>query len=69
MITCSQKEQRMLSLPAACLQLGMTWAQAYNALLSGRLEGEQRGARWFITAESVDRLARAVGSEPTTQRR
>ncbi len=53
----SENTKAMISLPQAGAALGMTWGQTYNVLLRGVLEGEQRGNRWFVTKESVSRLA------------
>ena len=52
---------RMIPLPLASRRLSWTWAQAYNAVLSGKLAGELRGARWFIVEESVEQLLRERG--------
>lgn len=52
----------VIPLPVASARLRLPWAAAYNALLSGKLEGELRGGRWFVTEESVLRLARERGS-------
>lgn len=61
-MTRNEVDPGMLPLPAAGLRLGMTWAQVYNALLSGQLKGEQREGRWFVTAESIERLSDAIRS-------
>jgi hypothetical protein len=50
--------QSVMPLPQAGARLGMSWGQAYNALLLGQLEGKQVGSRWFVTTASVERLAR-----------
>jgi hypothetical protein len=40
-------------LPLAAAELGLSWAQAYHAVLTGRLQGERRGARWVVSVDSV----------------
>lgn len=50
-------ESRMVPLPTAAARLRMPWARAYNALLAGKLVGEQRGNRWFVAETSVEQLA------------
>ena len=56
---------KLIPLPLAATRLRMTWGQAYNATLSGKLEGERRGSRWFVTTASVHRLARERGLKET----
>jgi hypothetical protein len=47
---------RMLPLPDAAVRLRLTWSQIYAALLSGRLQGERRGRRWFVSEASIERV-------------
>jgi hypothetical protein len=54
----------MIPLPVACARLGLSWAQGYNKILRGELEGELRGSRWFISVESVERAGRERSSRP-----
>ncbi len=42
------RETRRVPLPEAAAELGQTWAQTYNAVLSGKLVGEKVGTRWFV---------------------
>lgn len=55
-----------MPLPRASQALGVPWHTAYAMVLSGKLEGEQRGARWFVTTRSVEELAR---TRPSIQKR
>ena len=48
-----EREVRMVPLPDAAARLRLSWEQAYRALLSGRLEGERRSGRWYVTERSV----------------
>ena len=62
--------QAMMSLPQAGARLSMTWSQTYNAILRGKLRGEQREGRWFVDVGSVeslerDRTARSEGAMAT----
>jgi hypothetical protein len=47
-----------MPLPRACHELGVPWHAGYGLILSGKLEGEQRGSRWFVTKQSVEAVAR-----------
>lgn len=51
-------DRQLVPLPAAAVRLRMTWGQVYNAMLAGRLVGLRRGTRWYVTDDSVARLAR-----------
>ncbi len=44
----------------AALELGMPWRRAYDLMLSGCLRGERRGARWFVSRESVAAFRREL---------
>lgn len=47
-----------LPLPAAAVQLGLSWSQAYNAVLLGHLEGRQsQNGRWLCSPSSIERFA------------
>jgi hypothetical protein len=50
---------REMPLARASMRLGMRHWQAYNALLSGELEGRQlANGRWIVLTASVERLER-----------
>jgi hypothetical protein len=40
-------------LSVAARALGMSYLQAYNALLVGRLQGRRLKGRWWVTAECL----------------
>lgn len=52
----------LLSLALAAHALGLSYSQAFTAMLKGRLEGHNINGRWFITRTSVATYA------PSTQR-
>jgi hypothetical protein len=62
-------ERRMITLPDAAVRLRLSWSQAYGALLSGQLQGERRGRRWFVSEGSVTRLLTANSREATERGR
>ncbi len=51
-------DKKTVSLPQAARELGVTWTAAYNALLTGQLDGMQVRGRWQVTRASVERLRR-----------
>ena len=53
-------------LTAAAHQLGLSWQQAWRALLVGQLSGEKRGGRWFVYSASVAELAGRLSTRETT---
>lgn len=55
MATSSEK---VIPLTQAAQRLAVRYGAAWDAVLRGELEGEQRDGRWFVTAESVSRLER-----------
>ncbi len=58
----------MIPLTDGAQRLSMSWERAWRALLAGRLEGEKRCGRWYVSTVSVERLVaerERVASEPT----
>jgi hypothetical protein len=54
-----------MPLPRAAVRLRLTWAQAFNALLAGRLDGRQaENGRWWVSSSSVERLAAQRDEQP-----
>lgn len=51
-------EQEGVPLVLAAQQLGMRYDRAWQYVLQGKLEGEQRGGRWFVSRASIARMAR-----------
>ena len=49
------RESHEVPLASAAMELQATWPQAYNLLLSGRLEGRKVRGRWLVSRESVER--------------
>ena len=59
MQAADSKKEIPLSLAAA--QLRMTWRQAWDALLTGRLRGKQSATgRWRVESGSVEELKREL---------
>ena len=54
-----------LGLADAAHMLGVSWAQAWRMVLTGRLDATKRGGRWQVSAASVHRelLRREVASK------
>ncbi len=50
-----------ISLPQTCLELGISWGQAYRLVLRGELEAKQVGRDWLVNPESIARAQKAVG--------
>jgi hypothetical protein len=55
MKTMKEQKKAEISLAAAAQQLGISWQRAWRLVLTGELDGRQRGGRWFVQAESVAR--------------
>ena len=49
--------ETMIPLPDAAFVLGMTWDHVYRLVLSRKLLGEKRGARWYVDAAAVKKMA------------
>ena len=49
-------ECKQIPLTEAAHRLSMPWEKAWRALLTGRLEGQKRGGRWYVSTVSVERL-------------
>ncbi len=64
-----QPGARMIGLAEAAQQLGLPYQDAHRLVLTGRLQGEKRGNRWYVPKQSVEKLlaeeARAVGRHGT----
>jgi len=53
-------EQREIALSDAAQRLGISWERTWRLLLTGRLRGEKRNGRWFVSATSVELLRTAT---------
>ena len=60
-MAASQHISTEVPLPVAAAALHLTWAQAYNELLSGRLKGVHRDGHWFVSRDSLDLLRKERG--------
>lgn len=58
----ARKAEVLVEVPLvdAALRLGVSWDRAWRLLLTGRLEGRKDGRRWVVSAESVERLRKAL---------
>lgn len=45
-----------ISLPEAAALCGLTWHQAYAALLAGSLHGRREGRNWLVDRRSAEAL-------------
>jgi hypothetical protein len=48
-------------LPVGAARLGLTWRQAYDLALAGKLRTRRDGARWLVAESDLARLARERG--------
>jgi hypothetical protein len=63
-----------IDLAAACAALKIPWHVGYRWVLVGRLKGERRAGRWFVTEQSLADLRsqpegreRLTGEAPTVE--
>jgi hypothetical protein len=54
----SDVEWRTLAQTAATLRI--SWAIAWRLVLLGQLVGEQRGNRWWVRADSIEKMRRQL---------
>ena len=54
-----------ISLPQAAQRLRIPWRAAWEKIMTGAIEGEYRGGRWYIDARSVERVAAERDHETT----
>jgi hypothetical protein len=59
-------QEQAMPLPLAAAQLRLSRAMAYNAVLTGRLDGVRIKGRWYVTVTSVERASRTEASSPTS---
>jgi hypothetical protein len=50
--------EKTIGLAEAAQKLKVAYWEAHRLLLTGRLRGEKRGARWYVPVADVARLAR-----------
>jgi hypothetical protein len=51
--------EQTIGLAEAGRRLRMAYQDAHRALLTGQLEGEKRGGRWYVTVRSVEGLRKS----------
>jgi len=51
--------EKWVALAEGAMRLRMPYQDAHRQLLTGRLKGERRGSRWYVTVQSVEALRRA----------
>lgn len=56
-----------IALSDAAISLKLPYQNAHRLLLTGRLQGERRGGRWFVTARSTKQVREE--SERESERR
>jgi hypothetical protein len=55
-----------IPLPAVAARLRMSWSQAFNAVLSGKLRGKQQSnGRWLVEEASIAEYQRRLGGRLT----
>lgn len=50
----------MIGLGVAAVRLRVAYRRAYDLLCRGQLQGERRGARWYVTTGSVGEVQRRL---------
>ena len=48
----------MIGLAEAAHRLGIAYQDAHRLLLTGRLHGEKRGNRWYVSVDDVETMLR-----------
>ena len=51
-------DQSEMTLVAGAARLRVPWHTAYRWVLTGTLRGRQKGARWYVDSDDVERLRR-----------
>lgn len=51
---------KLLSLPLACQRTGVTYWQAYKAILTGGVPSIRRGGRWYVAEGNLELIRRAA---------
>jgi len=56
-----------LDLPTLCRSRGLSYNQGYRLLLLGRIDGERRAGRWFVSRTSLERLDQQLAESAKQQ--
>ena len=51
-----------LTLTDAAKQLGISWHRAWRLALTGDLDAQREGGRWYVTVASVEKYAARANS-------
>jgi hypothetical protein len=60
----SKREDATITLPEFALRAGLSYADAYNAVLTRRVRGEREGARWRVNRADAEKFARQRAESP-----
>ncbi len=62
----TQRETEMIGLAEAAQRLRLPYQDAHRLLLTGKLRGEKRKGRWYVSMNDVTRLAGQVATDNLT---
>ena len=62
----TQRETEMIGLAEAAQRLAIPYQDAHRLLLTGKLRGEKRKGRWYVSMTDVARLAGQVATDELT---
>ena len=62
----TQREAEMIGLAEAAQRLRLPYQDAHRLLLTGKLRGEKRKGRWYVSMNDVTRLAGRVATDNLT---
>ena len=62
----TQRETEMIGLAEAAQRLSLPYQDAHRLLLTGKLRGEKRKGRWYVSMNDVARLAGQVATDDLT---
>lgn len=62
----TQRAKEMIGLAEAAQRLCLPYQDAHRLLLTGKLRGEKRKGRWYVSVNDVARLAGQVATDDLT---
>ncbi len=62
----TQRETDMIGLAEAAQRLCLPYQDAHRLLLTGKLRGEKRKGRWYVSLDDVARLAGQAAQDGLT---